>query len=304
MWVEKRIQDVAGGQHGVIDRETALGLGASDHEIGHRLRTGRLSEMHPGVYYTDATLPTWRTAVLAAVLAAGPRAVASHRCAGVVWGLDGIRGKMIELTVPYGKRPEPADVIIHRTRKQLPRDIVDGIPIATVERTLLQLAGILPAKILEMTMASAFRLKLTEPALIDREIGSGGGRGVKGTRRARQVLRIVSGDISGSIAEVDLAQLIRDAPVPSPVPQLMVPLPGLGNAFPDFAWPDRMRIVEADGLLAHATPEQLEADLVRQNALMRLGWEMRRFTARSIRREPRRVTEEITDFVNAPFCAG
>lgn len=303
MWDEVRIQKISGARHGIIDRPGLLAEGVTDHEIQRRVATGRLTEMHPGVYYTDAVTPTWRTAVLAAVSAAGQNAVVSHRTAAVLWEMDGVYGRMIEVTVPYGLGPDPSGAIVHRTRKKLPSQPLGAIPLTSPELTLLHLAGVLPARTLEKAMASALRLSIATPDSIDQAIAILGGRGVKGTRRMRQVLRIVADDVSGSIAEVNLGQLIRSAPVPSPVPQLLVPFADRPNAYPDFAWPDLMRIIEADGLGAHSGHDNFENDLQRQNALMEAGWEIRRFTAREIRREPERVIREITEFVNRPFCA-
>ena len=94
-----------------------------------------------------------------------------------------------------------------------------------------------------------------------------------------------------------MSRLIRECPVPSPIQQLRIPLSEGRNAYPDFAWPDRKKIVEVDGFAAHSTPEQLRDDLARQNALMDLGWEMRRFTGRTVSRDPEIVMNEITQFV-------
>jgi very-short-patch-repair endonuclease len=59
-----------------------------------------------------------------------------------------------------------------------------------------------------------------------------------------------------------------------------------------------MRIVEVDGLGVHSTADQLHNDLVRQNALMAMGWEVRRFSARAVRRDPQGVIAEIVAFIN------
>lgn len=61
------------------------------------------------------------------------------------------------------------------------------------------------------------------------------------------MVELVADDQSGSVSEIDLKHIVMDAPVPRPVQQLQVLLPDGSNAYPDFAWPDRMRIVEADG---------------------------------------------------------
>jgi hypothetical protein len=118
----------------------------------------------------------------------------------------------------------------------------------------------------------------------------------------RRIIGLVADDASGSPAEIDLKDIVIDAPLPLPVQQMWIPLPNGENAYPDFSWPDRMRIVEVDGFEAHGSPDQQQHDLRRQNQLLDLGWEIRRFTATEIREEPQRVRAEIVRFVNKPFC--
>lgn len=301
MWDEAKVREVAGQQHGLVHRPGLLEMGATDHYIKTELGRGRWSEMHPGVYYLNVTPITWRTEVLAAVFAAGRRALASHRTAATLMGMDGVSTRMIEVCVAHSDRPVPAGATLHRSRRQLPGVMFDAIPVTEPGRTLLDLASLLPDPVLEKTLSSAVRLKLVTLEEVDQTIGVHGGRGVKGTRRLRRVLRTVDGDITGSPSEVDANQLVRDAPIPQPVLQLRIPLQNGENAYPDFSWPDRMRIVEIDGLGAHWTEEQLQHDLARQNQLMALGWEIRRFTARQLRRDPQGVLNEIVSFVNAPF---
>jgi len=281
----------------------ALALGVTDHEISWRLVAGRLEEMHPGVYYLNSTDATWKTEVLAAVLAAGPHSVVSHRCAAVLWGLEGVIGRMIEMTVPFNDSPAPKGALVHRTRRVIECRMVEGIPVSTPERTVLDLAWSLPERTLEKVVASVIRKRLATVDSIAITIARLGGRGVRGTRKARRVLRLVECDSTGSVSEVDMSQLIRDAPIPVPIQQLRIPLPTGGNAYPDFAWPDRRRIVEVDGFDAHGTPEQLQHDLARQNQLLDMGWEIRRFTASDVRRNAATVIAEVIRFVNQPFCA-
>lgn len=268
--------------------------------IRRRVLSGRWAQPRPGVFYLNVTQPTWKTDVLCAVFASGPDAVVSHRTAAILHGMEGIYGRMIDVTVPYDERPEPDGVILHRTRRPIDGALVEGIPISNPARTILDLSSLVGDRVLERVAASALRKRITSVAAIDAMVGLRGGRGVSGTKRTRRVLRLVADDVSGSTAEVDLGQLIRDAPVPSPVPQFKIPLPSGENAYPDFAWPDRMRIAEVDGLEAHSTAEQLTHDLQRQNQLLDLGWDIRRWPGTTVRRDPQRVIEELTRFVNAP----
>lgn len=303
MWDEGEVQQVAAGQHGLVNRGQLGTFGVTDEEIRLRVHSGRMEQVHAGVYYLDSIPSTWKTEVLAAAMAAGPDALGSHRTAAVLWELDAVYGRIIELTVPFNEEPDPQDVIVHRTRRINPGSIVDGIPVTSIEKTLLDLACILPQRTLQKAARSAVRKGLTTPEKMDLAVGLYGGRGVTGTRMFRRVVAFVADDQSASVAEVDLKHIVMDAPVPRPIQQLKVRLRNGSHAYPDFAWPDRMRIVEVDGFEAHGTPEQMQRDLWRQNELMELGWEIRRFTATEIREEPLRVRADIIRFVNKPFCA-
>jgi hypothetical protein len=300
MWDEERVQVVAGQHRGLLSRGEMADLGVTNREIDRRIGQGRVVAVHPGVYYVDSVPMTWKTMVMAAVMAAGADAVASHRSAAVLWGLDAIHGAVIEVTVPYVESPEPNRVIVHRSRRSGTAAQVESIPVTTPERTLFDLAPMVPTRVLEKAARSAVHMGLTTVDGLDMEVARFGGRGVSGTRRMRWLVRALADDKSGSVAEIDLKNVLLDAPMPRPVQQLRIGLPGGGNAYPDFSWPDLMRIVEVDGFDSHGTPKQLQDDLRRQNDLMGLGWHIRRFTATEVRQEPDRVRAEIVRFVNSP----
>ena len=304
MWREGFLRSLAERQHGLVTRPQLVEAGVTDNDLVRRVNRQRLDRIHPGVYYLDSTPATWRTEVLAAVMAAGPGALASHRTAAVLWEFDAIYGRMIEVTVPFNEEPRPLGVILHRTRRPNPGTIVDGIPVTAPEKSLIDIAPFVPERTLQKAARSAIRQGLTTAEKLDAATGVHGGRGVAGTRKYRRVVAFVADDQSGSVAEIDLKHIVMEAPLPRPVQQLQIRLPDGSNAYPDFSWPERMRIVEADGFDSHGTPEQLEHDLRRQNQLMDLGWAIRRFTARDIRERPLEVQDEIVRFINKPFCAG
>lgn len=296
--MEGKVRRFARDHFGLIDRGTALAVGMTDDVIQHQVQLGRWETVHAGVYYLNVTPRTWQTDVLAAVLAGGPLALASHLTACRLWDLDGVNSRIIELTVPHDDRPLPEGVMVHRTRRALTLDAAQGIPATTPERTIQDLAGILPFPVLEKAYMSALHHGHTTADRMVEQLKTQGGRGVRGTRKLRKVIPLAEDGRTGGGSEVELRQLIRQAPVPPPVHQLRIPLPTGSNAYPDFSWPDRMKIVEVDGFDSHSTPEQLNSDLIRQNMLMDLGWEIRRFTGRRIRRDPMGVIEEVTRFVN------
>ena len=299
MWDEVELTAAAGSDYGLISRSRVIALGGTDKVIRARLRTGRWTKVGAGVYDLNVTSRAWRAQVRSATLEAGEQALASHRTACRLWNLEGIGGKVIEVTVPFRQEPIDHGFLVHRTRRSLTRAVTHGIPVTTVERTLLDVASLVPISVVEKVVMSSLHKRLTTADLVRDLLRTEGGRGVRGTRKLRQALATAEAGISGSPSEVDVSRLIRSAPIPRPIPQYRIPRPSGGSAYPDFVWPPLMKIVEVDGLGAHSSPDQLHDDLIRQNELMSLGWEIRRFSARQVTRDPEGVIREIVAFINS-----
>lgn len=119
-------------------------------------------------------------------------------------GLEGYRSQVLEVTVPYSELPEPVGVIVHRTRRPLPGELVDSIRVTTIERTLLDMAALLPVSALEKAVRSAIRKRLTTGDRLAALVTTQGGRGVRGSRKLRGVIADVEYDKTGSTAEVDM----------------------------------------------------------------------------------------------------
>lgn len=286
------------GRYRLLDRAEAAELGATDRIISARVGSGRWARLHPGVYQVGPPSDGWLPRLRAAVLAAGPGAAASHRSAFVLWGLDGIATRLVEVTVPYTHGPVPEGTVVHRTRRDLPRTEVEGVTVTTVERTLLDAAGMLPRLVVAKGLDSAVRRGLTTPLALWEAISLQGGRGVRGTRPLSSLVAALeeSGE-TGSPAETELLQAMRRAGIPEPVLQWEVVIADGRRFVVDFGWPTLLKGVEVDGLDAHAGPEQLENDLRRQNALLDAGIELRRFSAREVRRDPKGVVATIAGFL-------
>ncbi len=59
----------------------------------------------------------------------------------------------------------------------------------------------------------------------------------------------------------------------------------IGRYRPDFAWPDRKLIVEADSWESHGTRKAFEADRRKDAELHAMGWTVLRFTHRQMTRD-------------------
>lgn len=284
-----------------IPRDEILNAGGTDRMIASRIQRGLWTSPHAGVYRLGPEPSSWLERLDAAVVAAGPSALVSHRAAYVLWGLDGIDTQLVEITVPYECAPVPSGVIRHRTRREMAREIVQGLPATSVTRTLLDSARYLPLPVLVKGIDSALRRELTSVPRLWETARDEGGRGVPGAGRFRKALaHIDDSGTTGSPAEAVILLEMKRHGIPEPSPQWEVVTPSGRRYLVDFGWPDFMKGVEIDGLDAHSGSENLERDLIRQNDLMDAGVELRRFTARRVRNDPEAVVEEIRRFLGIP----
>lgn len=298
MGLDHRLADVAAEQRNQVSRADVLEAGGTDAAIAHRISTGRLRRCQAGVYTLAAAALGWHDQLQAAVLAAGPGALVSHRAALVLWGLDGIRRAPVEITVPYEHAPIPKSVLRHRTRRPMVRTRRGGLPVTSVERTLIDCAAVLPAPVVEVAIDAAVRKRLTSYAAIAAELERVGGRGVKGTRVVRAILADRDcATAPGSPAETAFLRILRDAGLDPPQLQARIRLPDGTVAVVDALWAGKGRVVEVDGLDAHGSARALEADLERQNAILAAGYQLRRFSGRQIRRRPGWVAAEVARFI-------
>lgn len=134
--------ELAERQHGVLARGQLLAAGFSTRAIEGRMERGVLHAVHRGIYAVGHPLLSVNGRRMAAVLACGPGAALSYRSAARLWGLRRGSESSIEVTRAKGWRA-PVGILVHRAT--LPDDelaVVDGIPVTTVPRTVLDLATV------------------------------------------------------------------------------------------------------------------------------------------------------------------
>lgn len=295
----RAIADLAASQHFLISRQQAIQLGATDKYINYQVSSGRWLRIHSGVYQVDRRPLVWVGNLMAAVLACGPGARVSHRAALLLWQMDGISSAPVEVTMPFGNLAVPDEVILHRSRRPTPAAETRGIPVSGPERTILEACAFMGPMVVGKAVDSAIRRDLTSMDRMWMMLASEGGRGVKGTRLMRNVLRQRLHDTAtDSGSEFELLYHMQRALLPKPELGFELVAPS-GRRVPDFIWPDRAKAVEVDGVDSHSSADRLDDDLVRQNELMDQGIQIRRFSARRIRRDPGGVVEEIRRFLEA-----
>lgn len=285
---DRALAVLAGRQHTIVAHRQLVTLGFSRHTITHMVDRSRLRVVHRGVYAVGPARLTREARWMAAVLAAGPAAVLSHRSAAALWRLISDDGRVVEVTVDRDLRPRTG---VHARFTKLRDDeltTVDGVSVTTVARTILDLAAVLPRQRLERAMDEAEVRQLTDattlPALLDRHP----------RRRGAGVLRqILAEHLAATITRSEFEERFLAFLIDNALPRPLVnhQIPDAGEC--DFAWPEARLIVELDGYATHGTRRGFEADRARDRALQVAGWRVIRITWRQLRDEPRRIVADL-----------
>lgn len=283
-----RIAELAAGQWAVITRHQLLSTGLSASGISRRVATGRLHRLHAGAYSLvprEALAPEGRW--LAGVLACGPGAALSHRSAGVLWELLDDVLELPEVTVPVGRAQTVDGVLLHRSRSLAGNVTMRrGIPVTTLERTLADLADVVPRAALHRAAQQAEFLRGRVGTSGDPWRHAHGRRGAPVLRTLPQ-LRAVTG-MTRSELERRMLAICRGAGLPEPESNRRI----AGHRV-DFVWREQRLIVETDGRQAHLTAAAFENDRRRDVDLMVAGWRVARFTWAAVRDEPTVVAERL-----------
>lgn len=281
----------ANRQHGVVSiRQLEQKLGFSHQAVERAVAAGRLHRIYRGVYAVGHTELTRRGECLAAVLAVGPGAMLSYYSAGWLWGLWSGSPAPFEVTafVPRHHRP-PAGVVRHRARHLEAQDraVVDGIPVTSVARTLLDLAWKLRSDQLRRVLARAEDLKLLDVDEIHDVIERN--RGHQGAKRLRYALAIYERPIwARSEFERRFVAYLVESGLPRPVTGWNE----VGHEI-DVYWPDLGFGIELDTWETHGTRDAFERDHDRDLDFAVAHIETIRISARQFHREPDRIATKV-----------
>ena len=292
-------------QHAVFSLAQLLELGLSDSAVHKRTAFGRLHRIHRAVYsLVPRRLLNREGRFMAAVLAAGPGAVLSHRSAAELHGLIKTDRARIDVTVRgSGTLRRRPGLEIHRSRTLISADttIVDGIPCTTIARTLLGLAGVVRDRTLERALDQAAVLERLDAVALDDQLERNPTS--RGEPRLRAVLthHRAGATVTDSELEERMLAVCRAANLPDPEVQVwIVPDDEPPAIRVDFAWRDQRLIVETDGRRSHRTDRAFEIDRDRDQRLAVAGWTVIRVTWRQLQNEPGTVALRIARLL----CSG
>lgn len=285
------IAELADRQHGVVALRQLLALGLSRKAVKHRLRLGRLHVIHPGVYAVGHKRLTWQGRLMAAVLWAGDGALVSHRSAALLWEVLPSQRAGVDVTV-CGRRQGRPRIDVHETRLIHPDDRteIDGLPVTSLERTMLDLAEVERRHRLEKALEESVRLNKLDGRKLDELLGrSNGRRGLKPLRTALADVVEEQPALTRSEAERALNRICKQHGLPTPQHNATV------EGFEvDAYWPSHKLIVEIDGYEFHRSLPAFKRDRSRDIALDLAGYRVLRFTDDQLFHEPEYVAAVLS----------
>jgi very-short-patch-repair endonuclease len=220
------------------------------------------------------------------------RAVLSHASAARTWRLPLPHNleDTVHVTVPRScSRWRPTTAVVHR-RTLRPYDItvVDGTPVTTRLRTLVDLS-----RAWRMADAVAAADHALHHGTVSREALETRARATRGPGSFEvRCLAALCDASAESPPESVLRVTLQISGVAAPECQLVVRTP-IGDLRVDFAWPCHRLIVEVDGFAYHSGRAAYRNDRERNNALQLLGWRLLRFTWEQIMGRPDWVVAQI-----------
>lgn len=283
--IDRLIAALAEQQHGVVAIWQLLELGLGRDAVKYRVSIGRLHRIHQGVYGVGHRKLTREGHRMAAVLAYGPQAVLSHWSAAAHWGIGAARVKY-DVTTPQSRRSRK--MIRTHTARLDPEDrtVHDGIPITSVERTIIDLAALTKDR-LTYLIEEADRKHRLDVAALDRALARR--PRADGAARLRAVLATYRGTAdTRSMLERKFRRLIHSAGFPEP--QFNVVVAGITV---DAFWPQWKLVVELDSEPYHNNPRAFESDRIRDVTVQKHDLRVLRVTGDRLDNAPNDVIADV-----------
>jgi very-short-patch-repair endonuclease len=261
----------------------------SPRQVELRLESGRLHEIHRGVYLVGHDVPPPFALEQAALLACGGGAALGHRSAANLWGLLSYPASApVWVTIPLGRTVKRPRIAV-RNGCLAARDVRHrhGLKLTSPPRTILDLASLLAEEELESVVAeAAYRRLASEVELAAQLSGNEGKRGVAKLRRLLDLPQAPQRTRSGG--ERAMLRLLRRAGIRGYEANARVH----GHEV-DLLWRSAGVAVEIDGWDGHSSRVAFERDRLKAAKLSAQGLTVIPVTGRQIRDDRAGVLDRL-----------
>ena len=230
-----------------------------------------------------------------ALLAGGGGTHLSFETAAEVHRLEGVRRGLTVATTAHPNHLEVPGVTFHRLDDVAPHHLttIDGYPITTATRTIIDLAAVISWMRLRRVIEDAITRRLTTFTAIARMLQEVRRRGKPGVRKLVATLDSLGGEAppasEGERLLHDAARLARVRIV------RQHPLPGRAHVagVVDAIVPASKLILEADSRTWHARLDAMASDRARDREAARVGWLTLRFVYADLAGDLRSCADDI-----------
>lgn len=291
--VDRRMRVLAGRQHGVVSRDQLRAEGIDRQAVEYRVRSPDWLLVTRRVLRLVGAARTPEQRAMAATLDAG--GVLSHAAAAGLWGWRGFSLDRLEVSRPRGvttRRSRLATVHVSRLLPEHHRTTERGIPVTTLARTVVDLAGTEHPNRVEVALHAALRRGMRWPelhAVVD-ELDATGRAGIGVVKRL--VEKHDGRPALGSGLEARFLRALLAAGLPEPRRQVSL---GDGSAAGrvDFYYDDARLVIEVDGGWFHESPADVRRDKRRAAELVAAGFRVLSLSEDLIRSAPEEAVRLI-----------
>ena len=267
--------------HGVITKGQAVQRGLTVSQIRRRIRTGEFIRVGPKVYRLATAPDTWEARARAFALSAR----------GLVSFTSGLRGLGVEgeedhvdihIIVDERRRPRTAGATVHRApRSEIGNGrLVNGIPVASPVRVLIDCASLLQPDDLDLVIDAMIRQRLLTITEVRARVAALGTEGRSGLGVLRRLIerRDPSARVPDSRFNRLVGQLLVSGGQPPPTYEYEVAFDGEFVGRVDLAYPSRRLLIELDSARWHYNRRSFVNDPRRKNRLLIAGYRVLTFT--------------------------
>jgi hypothetical protein len=199
--------------------------------------------------------------------------------------------------------PDRATVRFHRVGR-LPADqlgVLEGVPVTSVERTLLDVCGTTLPWVFNEALDRALRRNLTSLERVWDFLESERRSGTAGVQRLRNALILRSEEVGTSRSNLErrFLTLLREAGMPLPELNQEIRGPDGFCAVVDMIYRDSRLVIEIQSYAHHSSLRAFNNDAERLGTLAGLGYRTLEVTADQIHHHAERVIERVSALLEA-----
>lgn len=257
--------------------------------------------MLPRVYSPAGCPSTWEQKLTAATLWLGRGAALSHSCASLLWGFPGCNPGSVEISHPGTSRSRRG-VRVHRSVHLLADEVTRnrGFRLTSPARTLADMSG----RLRPDDLHAALHYCLHQRIATFNRIQEACVRHTASRRPGATALRTAceaystSSKPTASHLEARLLRRLVSAGLPAPTRQHEVRLGNGTRRYLDFAWPESLVGLEADGYRWHSSRDAWRNDRQRLADLRRAGWTIVHASEDDVRAGAHEVVAELRELLS------